>query len=63
MNTVSVIWLQFALCVPLIGYAGYQLSRYGDAIAQRTGLSGSWVGLGVLAMYLLNTYILYLYGE
>lgn len=49
MNTVSVIWLQFALCAALIGYAGYQLSRYGDAIAQRTGLSGSWIGLALLA--------------
>ena len=44
-----MIWLQFALCGALIGFAGYQLSHYGDAIAQRTGLSGSWIGLALLA--------------
>jgi len=49
MNTVAVIWFQFALCATLIGSAGYQLSRYGDVIAQRTGMSGSWVGLALLA--------------
>jgi cation:H+ antiporter len=49
MNTVGVIWFQFALCATLIGAAGYQLSRYGDVIAQRTGMSGSWVGLALLA--------------
>lgn len=49
MNSVIVIWLQFALCAGLIGLAGYQLSHYGDAIAQRTGLSGSWIGLALLA--------------
>lgn len=49
MNSVGLIWLQFSLCAALIGGAGYQLSRYGDAIAQRTGLSGSWIGLALLA--------------
>ncbi len=49
MTPTALIWMQFALCAALIGFAGYQLSRYGDAIAQRTGLSGSWVGLALLA--------------
>jgi cation:H+ antiporter len=49
MNAVGAIWLQFVLCASLIGAAGYQLSRYGDVIAQRTGMSGSWVGLALLA--------------
>jgi len=49
MNSVGLIWLQFAVCAVLIGAAGYQLSRSGDAIAQRTGLSGSWIGLALLA--------------
>jgi len=49
MSVLGVIWLQFALCASLIGIAGYQLSRWGDAIAQRTGMSGSWVGLALLA--------------
>lgn len=49
MNPVGLIWLQFILCAALIGGAGYQLSRNGDAIAQHTGLSGSWIGLALLA--------------
>jgi len=49
MNSLGLIWLQFALCAALIGTAGYQLSSYGDAIARRTGLSGSWIGLALLA--------------
>lgn len=49
MQLVGLIWFQFVLCAALIGIAGYQLSRYGDAIAQRTGLSGSWIGLALLA--------------
>ena len=49
MTTVFIIWSQFTLCAALIGVAGYQLSHSGDAIAQRTGMSGSWVGLALLA--------------
>jgi len=49
MTPVTTIWLQFALCAALISLAGYQLSHYGDVIAQRTGMTGSWVGLALLA--------------
>lgn len=49
MAALTVVWLQFALCAALIGIAGYQLSRYGDVIARRTGMSGSWIGLALLA--------------
>jgi cation:H+ antiporter len=50
MHLFGFVWLQFVLCAALIGVAGYQLSRFGDAIAQRTGLSGSWIGLALLAI-------------
>jgi cation:H+ antiporter len=43
------IWLQFLVCLLLIGFAGYHLSRYGDAIAEKSGLSRSWVGLALIA--------------
>ena len=43
------VWLQFALCAALIGLAGYRLSRYGDVIAEKTGLSGTWIGMILLA--------------
>lgn len=44
-----VIWLQFAVCVALIGVAGVQLTRHGDAIADKTGIGGSWIGLVLIA--------------
>ena len=50
MTANADIWLQFALCAALIGVAGYQLSRYADSIAQHTGLSGSWIGMTLLAI-------------
>lgn len=42
-------WLQLLLCLVAIGYAGYYLSRYGDIIAEKTGMSSSWVGLILLS--------------
>ncbi|MCG6968870.1 MAG: sodium:calcium antiporter [Gammaproteobacteria bacterium] len=44
-----MIWLEFVLCVVVIGVAGVKLSRYGDAIADKTGLGGAWVGVVLLA--------------
>lgn len=43
------LWLQFLTCLITIGFAGYYLSRYGDIIAEKTGMSASWVGLILLA--------------
>ena len=44
-----MLWLKLLLCLAIIGYAGYYLSRYGDIIAEKTGMSASWVGLILLA--------------
>lgn len=44
-----LIWLQLLLCLAIIGYAGFYLSRYGDIIADKTGMSASWVGLLLLS--------------
>jgi cation:H+ antiporter len=49
MTNLFWIWTQFALCVLLIGVAGFKLSRYGDVIAEKTGMGGTWVGLILLA--------------
>jgi cation:H+ antiporter len=43
------VWFEFGICVALIGGAGTRLSRYGDIIAEKTGLGGSLVGLVLLA--------------
>lgn len=42
-------WLELLLCLIVIGYAGYFLSRYGDIIAEKTGMSASWIGLLLLS--------------
>jgi cation:H+ antiporter len=44
-----VIWLEFLACVAAIAYAGSQLSRYGDIIAEKTGMGRTWVGMVMLA--------------
>ena len=49
MGPIVLAWLQFAFCVLLIGVAGSRLSRYGDVIAEKTGLSGTWIGVVMLA--------------
>lgn len=43
------VWLQFAVCAALIGFGGFQLTRHAEVIARRTGLSGSWIGLALVA--------------
>ena len=43
-------WLEFFLCCLVIAVAGTQLSRFGDAIADKTGLGRTWVGVIMLAM-------------
>lgn len=42
-------WLQFGVCAILIATAGTRLSHYGDVIADKTGLSGNWIGMILLA--------------
>lgn len=49
MTAMAEAWGKFAICVALIAAAGPALARYGDIIAQRTGLSRSWIGLLLLA--------------
>lgn len=50
MNTQPVwSWLQFLAGVGVIGFAGVILTRYGDAIADKTRLGGTWIGVVLLA--------------
>jgi len=44
-----LIWFKFALCLAIILFAGTKLARYGDAIAEKTGLGRIWIGLVLLA--------------
>ncbi|OPY90723.1 MAG: putative calcium/sodium:proton antiporter [Syntrophus sp. PtaU1.Bin208] len=47
--SIATVWLSLMLCVILIGVAGSRLSRYGDVIADKTGMGGTWIGLILLA--------------
>lgn len=42
-------WLNFLICVVTVGIAGARLTRYGDAIADKTGIGGTWIGVLLLA--------------
>jgi cation:H+ antiporter len=44
-----LVWLKFAACLAIILFAGTKLARYGDVIAEKTGLGRIWVGLILLA--------------
>lgn len=46
---MSLIILLFIACTLAILFAGVRLSRYGDIIAEKTGLGGTWIGVVGLA--------------
>ncbi len=49
MSLAILVWLEFAVCAVLIALAGWRLSLYGDVIAEKTGLGGTWIGVVLLA--------------
>ena len=42
------IFIEFAVLSLIIGTSGYFLSLYGDVIAEKTGLGGTWIGFTML---------------
>jgi cation:H+ antiporter len=44
-----VLWLEFLTCSALIVYSGYKLSRYGDIIAEKSGMGRTWIGVVLIA--------------
>jgi cation:H+ antiporter len=44
-----MIWIQFISCAVLIILTSSQLSRYGDVIAEKTGLGRAWIGAILIA--------------
>jgi cation:H+ antiporter len=44
-----LIWLEFAGVSALILFSGSKLTRYGEIISQKTGLSGLWLGTVLMA--------------
>ena len=41
--------IQFIICTVIIVYAGQELSKYGDIIAEKTGLGRTWIGIVLMA--------------
>lgn len=44
-----MVWIQFVACLAIIIVAGTRLSKYGDIIAEKTGMGRVWVGIILLA--------------
>jgi len=44
-----LLWLGFIACTSVIVYSGTRLSKYGDIIAEKTGLGRAWIGVVLMA--------------
>jgi cation:H+ antiporter len=44
-----LLWIEFLTCSVLIVLSGYKLSRYGDVIAEKSGMGRTWIGVVLLA--------------
>jgi len=42
-------WIEFVICAAAIAFAGPELSRSADVIADKTGASSTWIGVVLLA--------------
>jgi len=45
-----LVWLKFAICVAIIFFSGKRVAKYGDIIAEKTGLGGLWIGVILVAI-------------
>ncbi len=45
-----LIWIKFIVCAGLIFFAGKRVAKYGDIIAEKTGLGGLWIGVVLVAI-------------
>lgn len=44
-----LLWIGFVVCTSVIVYSGSRLSKYGDVIAEKTGLGRTWIGVVLMA--------------
>lgn len=49
MDSEKLVWLELLVCVTVILLAGTNLARYGDILAEKTGLGKTWIGVVLLA--------------
>ncbi len=45
-----MVWLKFAICVLIIFLSGKRIAKYGDIIAEQSGLGRIWIGVILLAV-------------
>lgn len=45
-----MVWLKLIFCILVIFLSGRKVAKYGDIIAEKTGLGGIWIGLVLIAM-------------
>jgi cation:H+ antiporter len=43
------LWAGFLICTLAIVYSGTRLTKYGDVIAEKSGLGRAWIGLVLMA--------------
>ena len=48
-----LIWIAFILCTCVIVYSGTKLAKYGDIIAEKTGLGRAWYN--TISLYQAST--------
>jgi len=44
-----LLWIEFLACAGVIVFSGTRLSRYGDVLAEKTGLGRTWIGVLLMA--------------
>lgn len=44
------VWLKFIACLLIIVIAGQRVAKYGDILAEKTGLGGAWIGVVLVAI-------------
>jgi cation:H+ antiporter len=49
MKENMIVWIQFIICTLVIVFAGVKLSKYGDIIAEKSGLGRTWIGVVLMA--------------
>jgi len=42
---MMIVFVKFIICTVIIFYSGKRVAKYGDAIAEKTGLGGLWIGV------------------
>lgn len=45
-----MVWLKLVICILVIFFSGQKVAKYGDVIAQRTGIGHVWMGVIAIAL-------------